>query len=224
MRRMPEVTAEATSEAPRDYQVDSALGADIDDIPQNQRLVSELKRKANPPRPLSFAKGDAHYGNSLANFKNQDEEYWLGHSGKIISYAQNSSSAAKRIFLELRNIRTAKVPVVSAIPLDDSLDRILASIEGPPETPYQGGVFWITVKLSETDPFGSPLMKFQTKIYHPNISPQGQICANYAGKWASVLSAGAYKRPNVKDPTALWYHGTSTTIQYVHNQFVRNQC
>jgi ubiquitin-protein ligase len=173
-------------------------------LPQHQRLLSDLLSKAKPRKPLSFAAGDAHYGERLASIKNEDEKYWLDHSGKIVGQAHSGPSAAKRMFFELRNIRAGKVPFVSAVPLDDSLAEVLASIEGPPETPYEGGVFFITVKLSETNPFGPPLMRFHTKIYHPNISPQGHICADYKEKWNAVLSAGTSKAP-VSDSCALWY-------------------
>lgn len=183
-------------------------------LPQNQRLICDLIGKAGSRKPLSFAEGDTHYGESLSSIKTEDENYWLQHSGKLIAHADSGSSAAKRMFLELRNIRAGKVPFVSAAPLDDSLDKILASIEGPPETPYAGGVFWITVKLPKTDPYGTPLMRFQTKIYHPNISPRGHICADYKEKWTSVLSAGAYRSSPVSDPTSLWYHGKSTEIRW----------
>jgi ubiquitin-protein ligase len=112
------------------------------------------------------------------------------------------------VFFDLRNIRTGKIPFVSAAPVQDSLDRVLASIEGPPETPYEGGIFWITVKLSNIDPLGPPLMRFQTKIYHPNISPKGHICADYKEKWNSVLSAGSTDGP-VQNPADLWYRRKS---------------
>jgi ubiquitin-protein ligase len=173
-------------------------------LPQHQRLLSDILSKAKPRKPLSFAAGDAHYGERLASIKNEDEKYWLDHSGKIVGQAHSGPSAAKRMFFELRNIRAGKVPFVSAVPLDDSLAEVLASIEGPPETPYEGGVFFITVKLSETNPFAPPLMRFHTKIYHPNISPQGHICADYKEKWNTVLSAGSSKAP-VSDLCALWY-------------------
>ncbi|KIM96767.1 hypothetical protein OIDMADRAFT_44348 [Oidiodendron maius Zn] len=183
-------------------------------LPQNQRLLSGLIENATSPKPLSFAAGDAHFWEQLTTIKQEDENYWLSHSGKILGNANSGSSAAKRMFIELRNIRAGNVPFISAVPLDDSLARVLASIEGPPETPYEGGVFWITVKLSETNPWnGPPMMRFQTKIYHPNISPQGYICADYGEKWNSVLSTSSVKRP-VKDPAALWCRERSTEIQW----------
>ena len=182
-------------------------------LPQNQRLLSDLVAKAKPRAPLTFQTGDGQYGEQLRMIKEEDTEHWTNNSGKIVAHVNSGTSAAKRMFLELRNIRAGKVPFVSATPLDNRLDRILASIEGPPETPYEGGVFWITVKLSESDPYGPPLMRFHTKIYHPNISPQGHICADYKDKWNDVLSAG-FSRSHVKDPSDIWFSGSSKQIKW----------
>jgi len=125
----------------------------------------------------------------------------LQNSANLLGQAYSGTSAAKRMFFELRNIRTGNVPFVTAVPKGDSLDKVLASVEGPPETPYAGGVFWITVRLSQNYPLGPPLMRFHTKVYHPNISPQGQICADYREKWMSLLSG--VSRSTVTDPDAL---------------------
>ncbi len=108
------------------------------------------------------------------------------------------------MFLDLRNIRLSNVPFISAAPLEDSLDKVLASIEGPPETPYEGGIFFITVKLSQ-DPQKAPLMRFQTKVYHTNISPQGHICADYEQRWNPKLSRGSRSSP-VEHKSNLWYY------------------
>jgi ubiquitin-protein ligase len=179
-------------------------------IPQNQRLMNEIIRNKEDPHRLCFSKGDKDYGDVLEAIKAQDHDYWLKNSGQFLTHAATHSLAAKRMFFELRNIKSAKVPFVSAAPLRDSLDTILASIEGPPETPYEGGVFWIIIRLSETDPFGPPLMKFHTKIYHPNISPRGDICADYSSKWRSVLSDGL----PVTDVSAVWFSSKSTDIRW----------
>lgn len=183
-----------------------------EEVPQNQRLLSELVQKAKPRKPLSFEVGDSHYGESLETIKTADINSLLHNSAKFLSQANDGPSAAKRMFFELRNIRTGNVPFVSAAPVSDSLDKVLASIEGPPETPYEGGVFWITVRLSDKDVMGPPLMRFHTKIYHPNISPQGHICADYKDKWSSVFSTRA--RSTVTSPDALWYHGKSQDIHW----------
>ncbi|KAH6721435.1 hypothetical protein BKA61DRAFT_700023 [Leptodontidium sp. MPI-SDFR-AT-0119] len=194
-------------------QIDPSSSVFSKGVPQNQRLLSDLLGQAKPRAALSFKMGDVHYGEQLHKTKEEDSDRWINNSGKIITHANSGSSAAKRMFLELRDIRTGKVPFVSATPIDDSLDRVLASIEGPPETPYEGGIFWITVKLSVTDPHGPPLMRFHTKIYHPNISPQGHICADYKDKWNAILSAGFSTVP-VGDPSAAWFLRNSKQVKW----------
>lgn len=209
---MPQEDAKAVGNA-----LQSAKGAQDkvllpEELPQNQRVLSELLQKVKPRRLLSFEAGDSHYGESLEATKAADISSLLQNSARFLNQASNGSSATKRMFFELRNIRTGNVPFISAAPVSDSLDKVLASIEGPPETPYEGGVFWITVRLSEKDVMGPPLMRFHTKIYHPNISPQGHICADYKEKWSSVFSTGPCA--TVTSPSAVWYHGKSQGIHW----------
>lgn len=53
-------------------------------------------------------------------------------------------------------------------------------------------------------------MKFQTRVYHPNISPQGHICADFGNKWNTFHDEKRYNT-NV---TSMWYRGKSSTPQW----------
>ncbi len=49
-------------------------------------------------------------------------------------------------------------------------------------TPYEGGVFHCALKVGEEFPQKPPKGYFTTKIFHPNVSPEGEICVNILKK------------------------------------------
>jgi len=79
---------------------------------------------------------------------------------------------------ELAEVGKDDTSGVKAVVVDKSNDRHLkGTIQGPTGTPYEGGVFEITIDIPKQYPFEPPKMKFNTKIWHPNISSQtGAIC------------------------------------------------
>ena len=61
---------------------------------------------------------------------------------------------------------------------ESDITDIQADIEGPVATPYEGGIFRVIIKIPLNFPQVAPKGIFMTKIYHPNISEQGEICVN----------------------------------------------
>ena len=59
-----------------------------------------------------------------------------------------------------------------------------ASIEGPEGTPFEGGDFVVTMTFPQQYPFKPPTVKFETKMFHPNVYKGGDICLDIlAGQW-----------------------------------------
>ena len=64
-----------------------------------------------------------------------------------------------------------------------------ATIMGPPESPYQGGVFFLTIHFPTDYPFKPPKVAFTTRIYHPNINSNGSICLDILrSQWSPALT------------------------------------
>ena len=58
------------------------------------------------------------------------------------------------------------------------------SLIGPTDTPYAGGMFFLTADFPETYPKDKPEVKFTNKIYHLNVSPRnGHICISTLNQW-----------------------------------------
>ena len=84
-----------------------------------------------------------------------------------------------------------KEPVVNctAGPKDNDITEWIATITGPSATPYEGGVFSLSIKFLETYPFKPPQVKFLTPIYHCNVNSRGAICVDILkGEWSPALT------------------------------------
>ncbi|XP_059169059.1 ubiquitin-conjugating enzyme E2 S-like [Physella acuta] len=71
---------------------------------------------------------------------------------------------------------------------DEDVTDIQATIEGPSGTPYAGGTFRMKLVLGNNFPTEPPKAFFLTKIFHPNVSSNGEICVNTLKKdWKPEL-------------------------------------
>ena len=59
---------------------------------------------------------------------------------------------------------------------EDNLSEIHATINGPENTPFEGGEFDVKLEIGEDFPQKPPKGYFLTKVFHPNVSESGAIC------------------------------------------------
>ena len=51
-----------------------------------------------------------------------------------------------------------------------------AIIIGPDDTEWEGGIFKLLIEFTDEYPTKPPIVKFISKMYHPNIYTNGSIC------------------------------------------------
>ncbi|KAI3713103.1 hypothetical protein L1987_71674 [Smallanthus sonchifolius] len=84
----------------------------------------------------------------------------------------------KQLVRELKNLDETPPLGIKVGVNDDDFSTIYADIEGPSGTPYENGVFRMKLILSHDFPHSPPKGYFLTKIFHPNIATNGEICVN----------------------------------------------
>jgi len=95
----------------------------------------------------------------------------------------------KRLQRELSEIKVSPPENCTAGPVGDSISEWTAQIFGPIGSPYEGGIFNLSIKFPQNYPFVAPKIKFTTKVYHPNIDSSGNICLDILkDQWSPALS------------------------------------
>jgi len=103
------------------------------------------------------------------------------------------SKSEKRIKKELEQLvdDVHGIPGCSAGPENDNLFQWLGTITGPEDTPYENGIFKLSIIFPRDYPYKSPKVTFITPIYHCNINEDGQICLDILkDKWSPILTIG----------------------------------
>ncbi|WAR00944.1 UB2R1-like protein [Mya arenaria] len=88
-----------------------------------------------------------------------------------------TSGAVKALQLELKKIVSEPVEGFRVKLLDDeNLFEWEVAIFGPPGTLYEGGYFKALMKFPPDYPYSPPSVKFLTKMWHPNVYENGDVC------------------------------------------------
>ncbi|KAI9720134.1 MAG: hypothetical protein M1828_005780 [Chrysothrix sp. TS-e1954] len=103
-----------------------------------------------------------------------------------------SSGGQKRIQKELADCSSDPPEGIRIQLVDESsIYKWEIHMDGPDQSPYVGGHFKLLLILPTDYPFKPPVVNFQTKIYHPNVSndDKGTMCLG-------MLRSDEWKPPN----------------------------
>jgi|LauGreDrversion4_2_1035121.scaffolds.fasta_scaffold137808_2 ubiquitin-conjugating enzyme E2 A len=94
-------------------------------------------------------------------------------------------NSVRRLQKELAKLLDDPPEGVSAAPYDDSIFEWQGVICGPVGSPYEDGIFEVSISFTNQYPFVPPKVEFVSKVFHPNVSEEGRICLDILGnKWS----------------------------------------
>jgi len=139
----------------------------------------------------------------LFNVKNQKKDVADGTK----SVGKRLSAAQLRI---TKDVNELTLPNTCEIDFPDP-DNLLVFklIICPDEGYYRDGRFVFNFKVGQNYPHEPPKVKCETKVYHPNIDIDGNVCLNILREdWKPVLTINAvvyglqyiFLEPNAEDP------------------------
>jgi ubiquitin-conjugating enzyme E2 D len=117
--------------------------------------------------------------------------------------------AVNRINKELKEIMDNPPGNCSANIANENVFIWTGTILGPINTPYENGIFFVDIRFPSEYPLKPPKITFRTKIYHPNIDGDGNICLDILrNQWSPILTiskvllsvCSMLEDPNPDDP------------------------
>jgi len=89
-----------------------------------------------------------------------------------------SPHIVRKVCLEFKQLQKEPIAGVDVMIDEQNVSQLVATVEGPQGTPFADGVFKVKICLTKDFPAHPPKGFFLTKIFHPNVGPNGEICVN----------------------------------------------
>ena len=103
-----------------------------------------------------------------------------------------STPARKRLLRDFKRLQKDPPSGIQAAPLDSNIMAWQAVIIGPDDTPWEGGTFKLHLEFTEDYPNKPPVVKFVSKLFHPNVYNDGKICLDILqNQWSPIYDISA---------------------------------
>ena len=95
---------------------------------------------------------------------------------------------------DLKAVKQNPPEGVSASPIsEDNLMIWSATVFGPDDTPWEGGIFSMRLTFNDQYPDKPPRVRFTSEMFHPNIYPDGTLCMDLIqDNWSPIYSVSLH--------------------------------
>ncbi|KAJ4455454.1 putative Ubiquitin-conjugating enzyme E2 2 [Paratrimastix pyriformis] len=103
-----------------------------------------------------------------------------------------STPARRRLMRDFKRLQEDPPAGINGTPMENNIMMWNAVIFGPEETPWEGGTFRLTLQFTEEYPNKAPVVKFVSRMFHPNIYNDGGICLDILqNQWSPIYDISA---------------------------------
>lgn len=147
-------------------------------------------------------------GAMIRLFKVKEKQRELAENANGGVPIKKQSAGELRLHKDISELNLPKSCTMTFPNGKDDLMSFEVSIR-PDEGYYLGGTFLFSFQVSPIYPHEAPKVKCKTKVYHPNIDLEGNVCLNILREdWKPVLNINTiiyglyhlFTEPNYEDP------------------------
>ncbi|WFD04957.1 E2 ubiquitin-conjugating enzyme [Malassezia vespertilionis] len=103
-----------------------------------------------------------------------------------------STPSKRRLIRDFKRLSSDPPGGISGAPCADNLLVWNAVIFGPAETPFEDGTFKLLMTFDEAYPNKPPSVKFLSKMFHPNVYANGELCLDILqNRWSPTYDVAA---------------------------------
>jgi len=103
-----------------------------------------------------------------------------------------STPSRKRLMRDFKRLQNDPPNGISGTPTENNIMLWNAVIFGPEDTAWEGGTFKLSLQFTEDYPNKAPTVRFESKMFHPNIYADGGICLDILqNQWSPIYDVSA---------------------------------
>jgi ubiquitin-conjugating enzyme E2 A len=103
-----------------------------------------------------------------------------------------STTCRKRLIRDFKRLKSDPPGGISGSPLADNIMLWNAVIFGPGDTPFEDGTFKLLLTFDESYPNKPPTVKFLSRMFHPNVYANGELCLDILqNRWSPTYDVAA---------------------------------